>query len=83
LRGQVDAIVALTHLILGQDVDLVAAVPEIDLVLGGHEHENWLLRRGLDSSRSSRPTPTSGLSPSVTMRFGRQGPAPRCRPGSR
>jgi 5'-nucleotidase/UDP-sugar diphosphatase len=46
LRGQVDAIVALTHLRLTDDVDLVTAVPEIDVVLGGHEHENWLLRRG-------------------------------------
>jgi 5'-nucleotidase/UDP-sugar diphosphatase len=46
LHGQVDAIVALTHLRLVDDVDLVNAVPEIDLVLGGHEHENWLLRRG-------------------------------------
>jgi 5'-nucleotidase len=24
----------------------VAAVPDIDLALGGHEHENWLLHRG-------------------------------------
>jgi 5'-nucleotidase len=46
LRGKVDAIVALTHLPLASDEDLVNAVPEIDLVLGGHEHENWLLRRG-------------------------------------
>jgi 5'-nucleotidase len=46
LRGQVDAIVALTHLRLTDDIDLVNGVPEIDLVLGGHEHENWLVRRG-------------------------------------
>ena len=46
LRGKVDAIVALTHLDLQDDEALVEAVPEIDLVLGGHEHENWLLRRG-------------------------------------
>lgn len=46
LRGQVDVIVALTHLSLAQDADFVAELPEVDLVLGGHEHENWLLRRG-------------------------------------
>ncbi len=46
LRGRVDAIVALTHLTLAGDVALVEEVPEIDLVLGGHEHENWLARRG-------------------------------------
>ena len=28
------------------DTALVNAVPEIDLVLGGHEHENWALQRG-------------------------------------
>ncbi len=46
LRGTVDAIVALTHLSLSQDADFVIQVPDIDVVLGGHEHENWLLRRG-------------------------------------
>jgi 5'-nucleotidase/UDP-sugar diphosphatase len=45
LRGRVDAIVALTHLSLAQDAEFVAAVPGIDVVLGGHEHENWLLYR--------------------------------------
>ncbi len=44
--GDVDAIIALTHLSLQQDQDLVRAVPEINLVLGGHEHENWLIYRG-------------------------------------
>jgi 5'-nucleotidase len=46
LTGRVDAIIALTHLSLGEDAHLVTAVPEIDLALGGHEHENWLARRG-------------------------------------
>ncbi|MCU0549830.1 MAG: bifunctional metallophosphatase/5'-nucleotidase [Leptolyngbya sp. Prado105] len=40
MRGKVDAIVALTHLSLAEDQQLAAAVPEIDLILGGHEHEN-------------------------------------------
>jgi 5'-nucleotidase len=46
LQGKVDAVIALTHLSLAADQDLVTQVPGIDLVLGGHEHENWLLRRG-------------------------------------
>lgn len=46
LKGKVDAIIALTHLSLAGDQELVTQVPGIDLVLGGHEHENWLLRRG-------------------------------------
>jgi 5'-nucleotidase / UDP-sugar diphosphatase len=46
LRGKADAIVALTHLALATDQALVEAVPEIDVALGGHEHENWMIRRG-------------------------------------
>ena len=46
LRGKVDALVALTHLSLDQDAQFVDAVAGIDLVLGGHEHENWLMYRG-------------------------------------
>ena len=42
----VDAIIALTHLPMDADQALVTAVPEIDLSLGGHEHENYLLHRG-------------------------------------
>jgi 5'-nucleotidase/UDP-sugar diphosphatase len=44
--GPVDAIIALTHTPMADDEALVEAVPEIDVVLGGHEHENWLLHRG-------------------------------------
>ena len=46
LKGKVDAIVALTHLPLEEDEELVSVMPDIDVVLGGHEHENWLIRRG-------------------------------------
>jgi 5'-nucleotidase len=46
LRGRTDAIVALTHLALIGDQRLAEAVPEIDVILGGHEHENWLAQRG-------------------------------------
>lgn len=46
--GPVDAIIALTHLSLEEDRALVTGVPDIDISLGGHEHENWLVYRGAD-----------------------------------
>lgn len=46
LRSQVDVLVGLTHLTLDQDAALAESVPELDLILGGHEHENFHLRRG-------------------------------------
>jgi 5'-nucleotidase/UDP-sugar diphosphatase len=38
-RGAPDLLVALTHLSLGQDKELLAAVPAVDVLLGGHEHD--------------------------------------------
>lgn len=46
LRDSVDAIIALTHQTLAQDQRVVELFPEIALLVGGHEHENYLLRRG-------------------------------------
>ena len=48
LRDSVDVFVAITHLPVGQDISLAQAVPELDLILGGHEHENMRLFRGPD-----------------------------------
>lgn len=48
LRDRVDVLIALTHLNLGQDIHLASTVPGIDLILGGHEHENWQVWRGSD-----------------------------------
>ncbi len=53
-----DVIVALTHLSLAEDQQLIAAVPGIDLVLGGHEHENvqqWRI--------GDRPNPAANCAP--------------------
>ncbi len=41
-----DIIVGLTHQSIDQDEALVVEIPEIDLVMGGHEHENFHLLRG-------------------------------------
>lgn len=46
LRDSADVIIALTHLSVDDDARLLAQIPEVDLVLGGHEHENYTLRRG-------------------------------------
>jgi 5'-nucleotidase len=46
LKGKCDAIVALTHLALQEDRELAEQVPDIDVILGGHEHENWMIERG-------------------------------------
>jgi 5'-nucleotidase len=46
IKGRYDVLVALTHLSVAGDQDLVEHVPDIDLVLGGHEHENYVLERG-------------------------------------
>ena len=46
IGDSVDAIVALTHLSIAMDQRLAEEVPAIDLILGGHEHENYFLRRG-------------------------------------
>jgi 2',3'-cyclic-nucleotide 2'-phosphodiesterase (5'-nucleotidase family) len=38
-RAKADVIVALTHQDMADDKQFAAAVPEIDLILGGHEHD--------------------------------------------
>ena len=48
LRPEVDVLAALTHLSIDEDIALAAGVQGIDLILGGHEHENIQLWRGTD-----------------------------------
>ncbi|QIR35375.1 bifunctional metallophosphatase/5'-nucleotidase [Tolypothrix sp. PCC 7910] len=48
LKGKADIIVAITHLPYSSDIQLAEAVPEIDIILGGHEHENIQAWRGRD-----------------------------------
>src|ERR1019366_5904204 len=48
-RGDVDVMIALTHLGIGVDMNLVARVPGVDLVIGGHsedllKHPGWVAR---------------------------------------
>lgn len=39
LRPKVDVLIALTHLAYEDDMRLSKALPEIDMIIGGHEHE--------------------------------------------
>lgn len=76
LRGRVSAIVALTHLSLAQDRDLVTAIPDIDLVLGGHEHENWMIRRGPHFTPIVKADANVRTVAVVTLTFPKQGARP-------
>ena len=38
LRGEVDVLIALTHIGVGRDQALAMAVPDLDMILGGHSH---------------------------------------------
>lgn len=43
-----DIIIGLTHQSIESDIVLAESVPKIDLIMGGHEHENYHLLRGID-----------------------------------
>ncbi|NKB82683.1 MAG: bifunctional metallophosphatase/5'-nucleotidase [Nitrospirales bacterium] len=40
LKDDADLIVAMTHLKMSQDKELAATVPELEILMGGHEHEH-------------------------------------------
>ncbi len=46
LKPKSDVVLALTHLAIEDDKKLAAALPEIPLVIGGHEHENHFEKVG-------------------------------------
>lgn len=50
LGGEVDILVAVTHLSMAQDKQLADAFPDIDLIIGGHEHENAIAFHGPGST---------------------------------
>lgn len=75
--GPVDAVIALTHLFLAQDDTLVSEVPQIDLVLGGHEHDNWILRRGKGFTPIVKADANARSVGLVTLSFGAPGTRPQ------
>lgn len=48
IKDDTDVIVGLTHLAIADDQRLAEEIPEIDIILGGHEHENIQMWRGKD-----------------------------------
>ncbi len=48
IKDKTDIIIAVTHLALADDQKLAETIPEIDIILGGHEHENIQQWRGSD-----------------------------------
>ena len=46
LKSRADVIIAVTHLSLAEDEEVATMVPGIDVVIGGHEHQNIYARRG-------------------------------------
>lgn len=54
LRPQVQMMIAITHLELADDIKLAEAFPELALIMGGHEHENILVRRGANLTKISK-----------------------------
>jgi 5'-nucleotidase len=50
LAAESDVVVALTHLPIAEDKALAAAVPRLDVLLGGHEHESTAVVAGADAT---------------------------------
>ena len=46
LESQVDVLVGLTHLSIDSDLSLAKKFPQIDLIMGGHEHNNMIHKVG-------------------------------------
>ncbi|MCT0225162.1 bifunctional UDP-sugar hydrolase/5'-nucleotidase [Synechococcus sp. CS-1328] len=78
LRQQgADVVVALTHQALAQDQQLASSAAPIDLILGGHEHENLLqLRFRNPAVQGSAAELTAAGGPAAAPAL----PPPGCRP---
>ena len=76
LKGKTDVVVALTHLTLAGDREIAETLPEIDLILGGHEHENWLIERGPRFTPIVKADANVRTVAVVTLRIARKGARP-------
>lgn len=77
LKDSVDAVVALTHQYFYEDERLATDIPELDLILGGHEHKNYLLRRGRQMAPIVKADGNARTAQLVTMHLGPAGTRPR------
>ncbi len=76
LKGRCDVIVALTHLTLAGDQEIAEQVPEVDLILGGHEHENWVVERGRHFTPIVKADANARTAAIITLRLPKQGLRP-------
>ncbi|MES2304936.1 MAG: bifunctional metallophosphatase/5'-nucleotidase [Gemmatimonadota bacterium] len=76
IKDSVDAIVAITHLTLASDQRVVELVPEIALLLGGHEHENYEIRRGAAFTPIVKADANVRTVAVVTLTFAKKGARP-------
>jgi len=76
LPPPLDAVVVISHLTLEEDAALAEALPDIDLIVGGHEHENWMLRRGSRLTPIIKADANARTMAVVTMGFGAAGTRP-------
>jgi 5'-nucleotidase len=79
LAGKTDALVAITHLSFAGDVALAEALPELDLILGGHEHDNVIARRGRAAATIVKADSNGKSAAIVTMEFPADGGRPSAR----
>ncbi len=48
IKDKTDVLIAITHLDYTDDILIAENIPDIDLILGGHNHENMLFHRGIN-----------------------------------
>ena len=76
IRDSVDAVIALTHQYYYEDDRLASEVPGLDAILGGHEHDNFVLRRGRDLTAIVKSDGNARSVQLVTLNFGAPGTRP-------
>ncbi len=76
IRDSVDAVVAITHQYYYEDDRLLSETPGLDLVLGGHEHDNFVLRRGDRLAPIVKADGNARTAQLVTLHFPRTGGRP-------
>jgi 5'-nucleotidase len=76
LRDSVDAVIALTHQYYYEDDRLASEVEGLDVILGGHEHDNFLIRRGTHLTPIVKSDGNVRSVQVVTLHFGEPGTRP-------
>ncbi len=76
IRDSVDAIIALTHQYYYEDQRLADSVPDIDLILGGHEHEHLIVYGGPQRTPVVKSDGNARSVQIVTLRFNQGGRRP-------